>query len=134
MADAGNATSMLGTMADAAGKAAVQVPDTGWAAYWNMAMWLCVLVGVLLLGFYLLRRFGPRGLARGRGGETPVLLGRLVLGNRQSVAVVRVLDRILVLGVTEGSVNLLAEDSSDKTLPEEPSDFAELLNWKKDER
>ncbi len=75
----------------------------------SMAAALCLILGLLFLGFYLLRRFGPMALARVKGGPAPTLAGRLFLGNRQSVAVVRVQGRTLVLGVTEHQVNLLTE-------------------------
>lgn len=77
---------------------------------------LCLILALIFLGYWLIRRFGPAALlGRGRGGETPALLGRLLLGNRQSVAVVRVAGKTLVLGVTEHQVNLLTEVPGDGT-------------------
>ena len=71
---------------------------------------LCLILALIFLGYWLLKRYGPTALARGRGrGDAPALLGRLFLGNRQSVAVVRVAGKTLVLGVTEHQVNLLTE-------------------------
>jgi flagellar protein FliO/FliZ len=75
----------------------------------SMGAALCLILALIFLGYWLIRRFGPTALGRGRGGEAPALLGRLLLGHRQSVAVVRVSGKTLVLGVTEHQVNLLTE-------------------------
>ncbi len=76
----------------------------------TMGAALCLILGLLYIGFWLLKRYGPAGLVRNRGNAgAPALAGRLFLGNRQSVAVVRVEGRTLVLGVTEHQVNLLTE-------------------------
>jgi flagellar protein FliO/FliZ len=72
---------------------------------------------VLRIGFSLLVVLGLMwGLARlvrrplaGRGGGAVAVLARQQLGRSASVAVVRVVDRALVLGVTEGQISLLGE-------------------------
>ena len=69
---------------------------------------LFLIVAVLLGGYWLLRRFGPRGglgLARGE----LKLEGQLSLGPKRHVVVVRFLNRRMVLGVTEQHINLLTE-------------------------
>jgi flagellar protein FliO/FliZ len=76
-----------------------------------------VLELVLRIGFSLLVIFGLMwGLARlarrplaGRSGAALSVVARQQLGRTASVAVVRVGDRALVLGVTDSQVNLLAE-------------------------
>ena len=50
-----------------------------------------------------------RGPLAGRGGGVLDVLARQQLGRNVSVAVVRVADRALVLGVSEHGVNLLTE-------------------------
>lgn len=72
---------------------------------------------ILRIGFSLLVVFGLMwGLAKlarrpmaGRGGGTVAVLARQQLTRSASVAVVRVVDRALVVGVTDGQVNLLTE-------------------------
>lgn len=76
------------------------------------AAYLCLILGVIFLAVWLLRRFGPAGIAKPKGSENPRLLGRLMLGAKQSVCVVRFKGRDLVLGVTEQRVNLLTECSA----------------------
>lgn len=73
------------------------------------AAYLCLILGVIFLAVWLLRRYGPAGIAKPKGTDNPRLLGRLMLGSKQSVCVVRVHGRNLVLGVTEERINLLAE-------------------------
>lgn len=73
------------------------------------AAYLCLILGAIFLAVWLLRRYGPASIARVKGPDNPRLIGRLMLGAKQSVCVVRVHDRNLVLGVTEEHINLLAE-------------------------
>ena len=69
-----------------------------------LALVLAVLMGLYLFLRRLLPGQGP-GLA-GSGGLR--LLGRLLLGPKKGVALVEVADRVLVLGLSEQNVNLLA--------------------------
>ena len=92
------------------------------------AGYLFLLLGVIFLAYYLLKRFGvPGALTSGRGG--PRMLSRLMLGNRQSVTVVRYQGKDLLLGVTENQITLLSETEADLT--EEPAppakSFASML-------
>lgn len=83
-------------------------PDLG-AAWWNMTGGLLLLLGLLLVAFWLLKRYGPKaglGMFK-RGGLT--LEGQLALGPRKSVVLVRFLNKVLVLGVTESQINLLTQ-------------------------
>lgn len=91
------------------------------------AGYLCLLLGVIFLAYWLLKRFGvPGALTSGKGG--PRLRNRLMLGNRQSVAVVRYRDRDLLLGVTEHSITLLSENEADpEEEPAERKSFASVL-------
>ena len=97
------------------------------------ASYLFMILGVLLLAFWLLRRYGPSGMARMTGQDNPKLIGRLALGPKQHVSVVRIHGRNLVLGVTEDRINLLAETETPAghCYEEEDEDdftrFAEML-------
>lgn len=69
---------------------------------------LFLIIAVLLGGYWLLRRYGPRGgLGLARGDLK--LEGQLSLGPKRHVVVVRFLNRRMVLGVTENNINLLTE-------------------------
>lgn len=85
----------------------------GWAAV-KMVLGLAGVVAVLFAAVAVVRRLGiaPRGRKHGRLELVEVL----PLGPRRQVAVVRFLDELLVLGVSEAGIGLLArhpqEDAS----------------------
>lgn len=83
--------------------------DLGGAAV-QMGVALLVILVVILLAFWMLRRFGPR---LGLGGRSLAhglrLEGHMTLGPRKNIMVVRFLNKLLVLGVTDQSINLLTE-------------------------
>ncbi len=82
---------------------------------------LAGVLGVMLLIYWLVRRFlpGPAGgiLQRGRLR----LLGRLSLGQRAQVALVQVDEKVLVLGISPGSVTLLDKQEGPGRDGEAPS-------------
>lgn len=91
--------------------------------------YLCLVIAILLFLYWALKRFGPLGVGSvGNNPHNPKLLGRLFLGNRQSIAVVKIQSKTLVLGVTEHQITLL-DNAQDESLltPEETSNFAGLL-------
>ena len=75
--------------------------------------YLCLLLGVIFLAYYLLKRLGFHGMGVLSSKDSPQLITRLMLGNRQSVAVVRYRDKDMVIGVTEERINLLREFEAD---------------------
>ena len=82
----------------------------------QMAVALLLILVVILLAYWMLRRFGPRfGLgspAKSRGLRVE---SYLALGPRKNIMVVRFLNKLLVLGVTDQNINLLTEvDASDE--------------------
>jgi len=98
-----------------------------------MLGYLCLLLGFLFFLYWLLRRFGSFGMGTGaNNSHTPHLLGRLYLGNRQSVAVVRFKSKTMVLGVTEHQINLLGQEDYEESDEQKPSTskFAGLLKGK----
>ena len=75
---------------------------------------------------------GTMGVRSFRGG--PQLLSRLMLGNRQSVAVVRYRDKDLVLGVTEEHITVLREfDAEDEAEAPKKKSFASMLKRSTDD-
>jgi len=95
------------------------------SAAMRMGLALLLILAIILLGFWMLRRFGPKiGLGpAGRGGLLR-LMGQLALGPRKSVVVVRFLNKDLVLGVTDQTITLLTEVPSDH---DSPKAFADTL-------
>ncbi|WP_237559930.1 flagellar biosynthetic protein FliO [Desulfohalovibrio reitneri] len=116
--------------AQAAATAAAQtqpggVPDPTGSMFTVIAS-LLLLLAVLFAGFWLLRKFGHKaglnlGGGSGKGGLK--LVAQMPLGPKRSVVVVRFLNREMVLGVTEHSINLLTELEHDNG----ETDFAQTL-------
>lgn len=107
----------------------MQLPavDSG-ATILTTAGYLFLLLGVIFLAYWLLRRFGVPGALAGSGRNGPRLVSRLMLGNRQSVAVVRYRDKDLLLGVTEHNVTLLDEgEAAPEPEQAERKSFASIL-------
>ena len=99
---------------------------------------LAAVVGLMFCILWLLKKLVP-GVARGPNQRVELsLVAQLSLGTRQKVAVIRVADRTLVVGVTEGSITTLAELSLPQIEPaaqkeaDDPKIFADLLAWRKD--
>jgi flagellar protein FliO/FliZ len=133
-ADAVNATVGLGA---ADGLAAASVPAFSWGGYIQAVGVLFLLVGLLWLALWAVRRHG--GLFRavpGAGGfsrDDLRLEAQLPIGPRKGLMVVRFLNKRLLLGVTDQQITLLTEQyldhehgSDDATsLPGQPGDAAE---------
>jgi len=113
---------------------ALPAVDTGSTVLMTLG-YLCLLLAIIFFAYWLLRRLGFHGMGVRSSGDGPQLLSRLMLGNRQSVAVVRYRDKDLVIGVTEDRVNLLKEFDADDREGEapQPKTFASLLKRKTDD-
>lgn len=86
----------------------------GWSGYFQAVGSIFLILAVLGGGFFLLKRFGPRAVGGGVFGRgTLQLEAQLPLGPRRSVAVVRFLNKRLVLGVTDSNITLLTETETD---------------------
>lgn len=91
----------------------------------QMALALLLVLAVILVGYWILRRLGPRfGLGPVGKGGTLRLMGQMGLGPRKQLLVVRFLNKDLLLGVTEHSITLLTEVP---TSHEAAPDFADSL-------
>ncbi|WP_092122848.1 flagellar biosynthetic protein FliO [Desulfonatronum thiosulfatophilum] len=86
--------------------------DFGFAAL-KMVGGLFLVLGVMFLILYLLKRYGHKaGLTRQLTSDLR-LVGQLALGPRKTVVVVRYLNKDMVLGVTDNSITLLTETHHD---------------------
>ncbi|WP_245575023.1 flagellar biosynthetic protein FliO [Chitinilyticum litopenaei] len=77
---------------------------SGLAALAQVALALIVVLGLIVVGAWLMRRFSL--LPRAAGGQLRVVSGVMV-GTRERVVIVELRDTWLVLGVTGEQVNLL---------------------------
>jgi len=88
----------------------------GMAAFGKTALVLIVMVGLIVLCGWLLKRFGP-GQAGGAGQTLKVVASRAV-GAKERVVVVELDDTWLVLGVGGGQVTKLHERPAPEPAPE----------------
>lgn len=82
------------------------------------AVWLLVIVGLILLLAWAVRRFtniGPRSVGAMR------VLSALPVGNRERIALVQVGDRQLLIGVAPGHVSTLHVFEENVVAPPSPS-------------
>jgi flagellar biosynthetic protein FliO len=113
------------------------LPDQLFFDIVKMVVALAFILGLAYGAVYLLKRLLP-GVARAGVERVDLfVVSQLSVGTRQKVCVVRVHDRTLVLGVTEGSITTLAElappaAADAKKEADDPKIFAELLSWHKD--
>ncbi|MBU1002545.1 MAG: flagellar biosynthetic protein FliO [Proteobacteria bacterium] len=88
---------------------------------------LCLMLAFIFAGFWVLKRYGHRaGLGVLTRNELK-LEGHLALGPKKQIVVVRFLNKRMVLGVTETSINLLTETES-KHDDDSQADFTKSLD------
>ncbi|MFO7726785.1 MAG: flagellar biosynthetic protein FliO [Desulfonatronovibrio sp.] len=93
----------------------------------KMASALFILLGLIFLGFYLLKRYGHKAGFGPAANNRLKLMGMLNIGPKKSVVVVRFLNKDLVLGVTDSQINLLTETQVDDQNKQE---FSRVLSEK----
>lgn len=106
----------------AAGGTMVGEPATtfSWGGYFQAIGLLCLLLGALWFGVWLLRRFGkfnfiPKPGALPKGALS--MEAQMPLGPKKGLMVVRFLNKRLLLGVTEHQICLLAEENAQDERP-----------------
>lgn len=100
-------------------------PDSGVGAVLKMSAALFLILGMLLLAYYFMRRLNIGGVFTGAGKDVLEIVERLPLGPRQNITVVRYRDRELVVGVTHDKITLL--HARDEGHAKTNSDFAGYL-------
>lgn len=102
----------------------------------KMVVALAFILGLIYGVVFLLKRLLPGATNAAAERINVQVLGQLGLGSRQRVAVIRVQDKTLVIGITEGSINTLAELTQPQAAvqkeADEPKIFNDLLAWRKD--
>lgn len=115
-------------LAESANATSLALPGSefGWSGYFQAIGAIFLLLALLVFGFYILKRVGIKaGVGIFNKGDLK-LEGQLALGPRRSIAVVRFLNKRLVLGVTETNINLLSETELENDA-EQTASFAESL-------
>ena len=103
-------------------------PMFSWSSYVQALAILCLLLGILWVGVWLLRRYGRFNFIP-RPGNLPrdalMMEAQMPLGPRKGLMVVRFMNRRLLLGVTEQQIILLTEERPDHEASHQ--DFQRLL-------
>lgn len=116
------------------------MPDQLFFDIVKMVVALACIVGLIYAVVFVLKRLLP-GSLRAAGEKVDMqLLSQISVGSRQRIAVIRVQDMTLVVGITEGSINTLAEltpahsaaQAAAQKEADEPKIFADLLSPRKD--
>ncbi|HOK06401.1 MAG TPA: flagellar biosynthetic protein FliO [Syntrophales bacterium] len=85
-------------------------------SFLKMLFALALVLGIMVGAVYLLKRLtGQTGPGLGEGIGIDVVSAR-PMGPKGAVMILRVLDRVLVVGVTDQAINLLAEIADEKGL------------------
>ena len=79
----------------------------------KIAAALLLILGLIFLAMALMRRYGLAERLQGRSSGSLRVEERVALGPRKQLVVVRFLNRLLVLGVTDAGINLIAEHKAD---------------------
>jgi flagellar protein FliO/FliZ len=90
-----------------------------------MAAALLLILGLIFLGLALLKRYGLAARVQGRSVRYATGRRPCRLGARKQLVVVRFLNKLLVLGVTDSGINLITE--ADHVPDGKQSSFFEAL-------
>jgi flagellar protein FliO/FliZ len=112
------------------------LPDQTFFDIVKMVVALACVIGLIFGVVLVLKRLMPASARAGGERIGLQVLAQLSVGPRQRISVVRVQGRTLVLGITEGSINTLAELSEQRAEAvkeaDDPKIFTDLLAWRKD--
>jgi len=114
--------------ASAEGAAGLSGGDMTWALMKTVGG-LAAVLGLMGILYWALRRFNPAQAVAGRAGRMRVL-GRLSLGPRKQMVMVRVGPRVLLLGLGQDGVRLvesITDPAEVAQLSGEEADFAREL-------
>jgi flagellar biosynthetic protein FliO len=120
------------------------LPDQLFFDIVKMVVALAFIVGLIYAIVYVLKRLLPGAMRSGGERVEMQVLSQLNVGSRQRIAVIRVQDRTLVVGITEGSINTLADltpelapglspqEAAARKEADEPKIFSNLLSPRRD--
>lgn len=111
------------------------MPDQLFFDIVKMVVALAFVVGLIYGVVYVLKRLLPSTSRAGGERMDLRVLAQLGMGSRQRVAVIQAQEKILVIGITEGSINTLAEltpaQPAAQKEADDPKIFDDLLSWRK---
>lgn len=106
------------------------LPDPGVGSALKVAAAFCLVMALLLLLYYLMRKFNLASMVNGSRKGNLEIVERLAIGPHQYLAVVKYKERELVLGITQDRITLL-DAKEDKADDEDIADFDRVLEDKR---
>jgi len=83
----------------------------------RIAISLCVIVGIIYLTVFLLRKLSGNRIG-GKKGSTIQIIEQAYLAPKKSVCLLKLADRAVLVGITETNINLLTEMEWESLPPE----------------
>ncbi|NOX36587.1 MAG: flagellar biosynthetic protein FliO [Calditrichaeota bacterium] len=102
------AAALLAQPSDPQAPAGAETPELGWLVFKAVAMLILILALIFLLVFFIKKVWG-RQLGIIGDQEWFQVVARAPLHAQHSIALVKVFDRFLLLGITESSISNLGE-------------------------
>ena len=97
----------------------------------NALLGLVLFVGILYLAYVTTKYIGKRYSMSGRSSKSLKIIESLGLGKDSQLAVVKVGEKVLLLGITPQNVTLVKElEEDDLTLVDNDTDKAEQMDFK----
>jgi len=119
----------MGALLQVAGDSAADLPGGYGVA---LLQTLLALVAVCILAWVVLKWASRRGLGLGAGGGRVRVLERIALDPRRSLYLVKVGDRVLLIGAGDGGAPAMLAEVDAASLPPEPEGgrvaFADVLD------
>lgn len=82
-------------------------------ASFKMAAALMIILALIFLALALIKRYGLAARLQGRMAGSLRVEERVILGPRKQLVVVRFLNKLLVLGVSDAGIQLITEHQTD---------------------
>ncbi len=97
-------------------KAAAVTPPDFFSSAVRTFSTLCILLAVIIFGFYLLRRFWPKSAGFMSGEQWIRVIATGYLAPKKIISIVEVAGEVLVLGLTEHQISMLARVTNQETI------------------
>ena len=84
--------------------------------YLKIILLLALVIAFILGTVWLIKRFAPQFNRRGMGSGNIKIISSTWLGPKRALFLVEVIDRVILLGMTENNINALAEFTDQQTI------------------
>ena len=105
----------MGSEANLAGNLSFSQPDFYFAAIKTFSV-LSIILALILIGFYLVRRYGPNRSGGVGGNRWVKLISVTPIAPKKMIGVVEVAGELLVVGLTEQQITLLTKVTNEQMI------------------